>query len=89
MKSLKHNDGVAEMQAQNIRFKYTNNALEVRRLDLEGGDVLVIVGEPDMASYEWVLIKEGDAVANSNGGYGWAAVAMRDGLAFYTGASDE
>ena len=77
------------MQAENIQFKYTQNVAEVMRLDLDGGDVLVIRGEPDMASYEWVLIKDGDAVANSNGGYGWAAVAMRDGLAFYTGASDE
>lgn len=76
------------MQAQNIQFKYARNVAEVMRLDL-GGDVLTVRGDPDNGSYEWVLVKEGDAVANSNGGYGWAAVAMRDGLAFYTGASDE
>ena len=85
MKSLKHNDGVAEMQAQNIRFKYTNNALEVRRLDLEGGDVLVIVGEPDMASYEWVIIKGGEVAKHSDDGYGWELSALRDGIAWYTG----
>ena len=85
MKLLKHNDGVAEMQAQNIRFKYTNNALEVRRLDLEGGDVLVIVGEPDMASYEWVLIKGGEVAKHSDDGYGWELSALRDGIAWYTG----
>ena len=85
MKSLKHSDGVAEMQAQNIRFKYTNNALEVRRLDLEGGDVLVIVGEPDMASYEWVLIKGGEVAKHSDDGYGWELSALRDGIAWYTG----
>ena len=85
MKSLKHNDGVSEMQAQNIRFKYTNNALEVRRLDLEGGDVLVIVGEPDMASYEWVLIKGGEVAKHSDDGYGWELSALRDGIAWYTG----
>ena len=85
MKSLEHNDGVAEMQAQNIRFKYTNNALEVRRLDLEGGDVLVIVGEPDMASYEWVLIKGGEVAKHSDDGYGWELSALRDGIAWYTG----
>ena len=73
------------MQAQNIRFKYTDNALEVRRLDLEGGDVLVIVGEPDMASYEWVLIKGGEVAKHSDDGYGWELSALRDGIAWYTG----
>ena len=85
MKSLKHNDGVTEMQAQNIRFKYTNNVEEVRRLDLEGGDVLVIVGEPDMGSYEWVLIKGGEVAKHSDDGYGWELSALRDGIAWYTG----
>ena len=73
------------MQAQNIRFKYTDNALEVRRLDLEGGDVLVIVGEPDMASYEWVIIKGGEVAKHSDDGYGWELSALRDGIAWYTG----
>lgn len=77
------------MQAQNIQFKYARNVAEVMRLDLGGGDVLTVRGDPDNASYEWVLVKEGDVVANSNVGYGWAAVAMREGLSFYTGASDE
>lgn len=72
------------MQVQNIRFKYTNNVSEVRRLDLEGGDVLVILGEPDMASYEWVLIKGGEVAKHSDDGYGWELSALRDGLAFYT-----
>ena len=86
---MEHNDGANEMQAQNIQFKYVRNEAEVMRLDLGGGDVLVVRGDPNNAGYDWVLTKDGDAVANSNGGYGWAAVAMRDGLAFYTGASDE
>lgn len=73
------------MKAENVEFKYTRNVAEVMRLDLEGADVLVIRGEPDMAAYEWVLIKGGDAVANSNEGYGWSLAALRDGLAFYTG----
>lgn len=85
MKSLKHNDGANEMQAQNIRFKYTNNVEEVRRLDLEGGDVLVIRGEPDMGSYEWVLIKGGEVAKHSDDGYGWELSALRDGIAWYTG----
>ena len=86
---MEHNNGANEMQAQNIQFKYARNVAEVMRLDLGGGDVLTVRGDPDNASYEWVLVKEGDVVGNSNGGYGWAAVAMRDGLSFYTGASDE
>lgn len=73
------------MQAQNIRFKYTNNVEEVRRLDLEGGDVLVILGEPDMGCYEWVLIKGGEVVKHSDDGYGWELSALRDGIAWYTG----
>ncbi len=73
------------MQAQNIRFKYTYNAAEVRRLDLEDGDVLVIVGEPDMAFYEWVLIKGGEVAMHSDDGYCWELSALRDGLAWYTG----
>ena len=85
MKSLKHNDGANEMQAQNIRFKYTNNVEEVRRLNLEGGDVLVIRGEPDMGSYEWVLIKGGEVAKHSDDGYGWELSALRDGIAWYTG----
>lgn len=73
------------MQAENIQFKYTQNVAEVMRLDLDGGDVLVIRGEPDMASYEWVLIKGGEVARNSDDGYGWALAALRDGLAWYTG----
>ena len=71
------------MQAENIRFKYTNNVAEVMRLDLDGGDVLVVRGEPDMASYEWVLIKGGEVVRNSDDGYGWALAALREGLNIY------
>jgi hypothetical protein len=85
MKSLKHNDGANEMQAQSIRFKYTNNVEEVRRLDLDGDDVLVIRGEPEGGSYEWVLIKGGEVAKHSDDGYGWVLAALRDGLAFYTG----
>lgn len=75
------------MKAEHIQFKHTNNVAEVMRLDLEGGDLLVIRGEPDMASYEWVLINGGDSVAHSNDGYGWALAALRDGLAWYTGVN--
>lgn len=72
------------MQAHDIQFKYTKNAVEVRRIDLEGGDVLVIFGELDMACFEWVLIKGGEVANHSDDGYGWELSALRDGLAFYT-----
>ncbi len=77
------------MQAQNIQFKYERNEAEVMRLELGGGDVLVVRGDPNNGGYDWVLTMDGHTVSNSNGGYGWAAVAMRDGLAFYTGASEK
>ena len=49
MKSLEHNNGANEMQAQNIQFKYVRNEAEVMRLDLGGGDVLVVRGDPNNA----------------------------------------
>lgn len=72
------------MKAQDIRFEYTNNIAEVRRLVLEDGDMLVIRGDPDMGCYEWVLIKEGEVTKHSDDGYSWELSALRDGLARYT-----
>lgn len=44
-------------------------------------DLLVVVGDPHNASYEWVVISpEGHVKAHSNAGYGISVVALRDGL---------
>jgi hypothetical protein len=72
------------MKPQDVQFKHTNNVAEVMRLELGGGEVLVIRGEPDMAAYEWLLVADGEVVSHSNDGFGWRLAAMREGLVAYT-----
>ena len=55
------------MKPQDVQFKYTNNVAEVMRLELGGGEVLVIRGEPDMAAYEWVLVADGEGLVSLDG----------------------
>jgi hypothetical protein len=43
---------------------------------------VLVVGDPDNGSYEWVL-EEADSVTFSNSGYGCSDIALRDGLIAY------
>lgn len=57
----------------------------VHSITLDGFDhTLEVVGNPEWASYEWV-IRRGGEVEHSDCGYGIAAVALRDGLVAYYG----
>ena len=83
---MEHNDGVTEMQAQNIRFKYTSNVTEVHRIPCGLNDSVVVVGDPDNAAYEWVVECLGWGVTDhSDDAFGSPEAALRAGLNAYLG----
>lgn len=43
-------------------------------------DEVLVVGDPNNASYEWVILSDNCITAHSDSGYGQATVALRDGL---------
>lgn len=60
----------------------------IHRLDGDTkGDTIEVVGDPDNASYEWV-IRRGDEIKHSDAGYGMPEVALRDALIEYYGPRD-
>lgn len=56
----------------------------LKDLSGHGTDRIQVVGDPDNASYEWVIRDEaGKIIEYSDSGYGSTLVALRDGLAAY------
>lgn len=48
------------------------------------GDSIEVVGDPDNASYEWI-VRRGEELKHSDAGYGQSSVALRDALVEYYG----
>lgn len=48
-------------------------------------DRIDVVGDPDNAAYEWVIVRQGRVFDHSDAGYGSPEVALRDGLLSYLG----
>lgn len=66
---------------------YTNSAglSWIHHLDGDTpGDSIEVVGDPDNASYEWV-VRRGDEIKHSDCGYGHSSIALRDALIDYYG----
>jgi hypothetical protein len=69
------------------KFRYTGND-DIRvlyRMDMFDDSFVEVVGAPDWGSYEWVIWEKGKITRHSDSGYGWTAVAFRDGLNEYLG----
>lgn len=71
------------MKLDQIHFKYTGDKVVVYRLDIEADYSVLVVGDPDMVTYEWVLLRSGDVVKHSDDGYGWWVPALRDALSWF------
>lgn len=73
------------MKADQLRFKYSANRTVVHSLEVEADYAVLVVGDPDNAAYEWVIVKNGEVVEHSDSAYGMWVAALRDGLAAYLG----
>lgn len=67
-------------------FKYTGPAKVLMTVDVDLDAELLIVGQPEMGSYEWVIVSHGKIESHSDCGYGQMSIALRDGLIAYHGA---
>lgn len=79
--------------ARNLRLRYTapRYLLLSVPVSLCGDDRIDVVGDPDNAAYEWVIVRGGDrrgVFEHSDSGYGSTEVALRDGLIAYLGPPD-
>lgn len=43
-------------------------------------DEVIVIGDPNNASYEWAIIIDDRVTSHSDAGYGQASIALRDGL---------
>jgi hypothetical protein len=68
------------------RMQYSEPVSVLHEIKMDGFVTLLVVGHPDMGSYEWVLAR-GDVTPDkhSDAGYGCADIALRDGLIAYHG----
>jgi hypothetical protein len=67
------------------RFKYTGAAEVLMSVDVDMDAELLIVGQPQNGSYEWVIVNHGAVERHSDCGYGMRSIALRDGLIAYHG----
>lgn len=73
------------LKALQYRCKYTTVKEIVQQLKLEGDDCAYVVGDPDNASYEYVIMRGPDVAEHSDDGYGIPNAALRDALITYYG----
>ena len=68
-----------------MRYTDHRHLTLIHRIDGDSGeDSIEVVGDPDNASYEWV-VRCGDEIKHSDCGYGMASIALRDALIEYHG----
>jgi hypothetical protein len=68
-----------------LRFRYTGDSRPVLAIGVGMDDRIAIVGDPESAAYEWVILAPDGVREYSDVGYGSSDVAMRDGLIAYLG----
>lgn len=66
-------------------FKYTNNVQVILSIDVGMQDSVDVIGDPDNASYEWMIRTPKGITEHSDCAYGQVSVALRDGLIAYHG----
>lgn len=69
-------------------FKYTGDAVILMSIDVDMGAEVLIVGQPQNAAYEWVIVNHGKIESHSDCGYGQKTIALRDGLIAYHGPQE-
>jgi len=68
------------MTPDRIQFKYSANRTVVHTVECGMYDAVLVVGDPENAAYEWVVMKGGVVDAHSDSAYGSPEIALRDGL---------
>lgn len=68
-----------------MQFKYTGNRATLLSISCGMVDSVDVVGDPEMGSYEWIIMRNGKSAEHSDCGYGSPEVALRDGLIAYCG----
>lgn len=63
-----------------MEFKHTAHVTTVHSMHVGMADLIEIVGDPDNASYEWVISCNGVVEQHSDDGYGSPEAALRDAL---------
>ena len=66
-------------------FRYTDNKKDLYSIEVDTGQYVEVVGDPDNASYEWIIRSQECVTEYSDDGYGMPEVALRDGLIAYLG----
>ena len=66
-------------------FRFTRIEAVLMSLPLEARRVAYVVGDPDNASYEFVILDGDQVVECSNVGYGYTLAALRDALIAHCG----
>lgn len=70
-------------------FRYTHDDRIMAAFAVEDGDRVMVVGDPDNGSYEWVIRTPTGIDRHSDDGYGIPGIALRDALIAYYGLPDE
>ena len=66
-------------------MRYTAPRLVIHSIPVGMLDHVDVVGDPEMASYEWVFLRDHQVSTFSDVGYGSPEAALRDGLIAYLG----
>lgn len=67
------------------RMRYTAPRLVIHSIPVGVLDHVDVVGDPEMACYEWVVLRDHQVATHSDAGYGSPEAALRDGLIKYLG----
>lgn len=68
------------MKPSEIRFRYTSNVSTLYDIRCDAQNAVLVLGDPDSAAYEWVIMRDNDVTTHSDVAYGSAEIALRDGL---------
>lgn len=84
-------DGFTDPQLRAIGkliFKYTGACHAVKTVSVGLDGRVGVVGDPDNAAYEWVVVSADSVLNHSNCAYGSPEIALRDGLIAALGLPD-
>jgi hypothetical protein len=66
-----------------MKLDYTENKRTVYVVACGLGETVEVFGDPENASYEWLIRKDGEIECHSNDGYGDDSIALMKGLIEY------
>jgi len=70
---------------EQLRFTYTGACHAVNAVGVFIDDRVGVVGDPDNAAYEWVVVSADRVIQHSDCAYGSPEIALRDGLIAHLG----